>query len=80
LYQRDEACTRRVAILRLRAMLAAVDEEDTPSRHSLAGERQQALLDVERQRRSGNVETQFDRRRDLVDVLSARLRCPDEPL
>ena len=45
LKQRHEPCARRVAILRLRAMLAAVDEEHALRRHSLAGERQQALLD-----------------------------------
>src|SRR2546426_7805901 len=46
LQQRHEARARRFAILRLRAVFAAVDEEDTVAREAMAGERAEALLHV----------------------------------
>src|SRR3954454_7904937 len=72
LQQGDQARTRRLAILRLRPVLAAVDQQHAVGGQAAAGERRQALLDVAGQRRRGDVEAQFHGSRDLVDVLAAR--------
>ena len=59
------------AILCLRAMLAAVDQQDVVGRHAGASELAQPLFDVGWERRSANVEAQLDGRRHFVDVLTA---------
>src|SRR3954447_25113208 len=76
----DEPGTGRLAVHRLRAVLAAVDHQDAFGREPLAGERDQPRLHLGRQRRPVDVEPQLHRRRHLVDVLSARTRGADEAL
>src|SRR5262245_61035849 len=46
LEQRRQPGARRFTILRLRAMFAAVDDEDAIARQATAGERDEAALDV----------------------------------
>ena len=80
LEKRGEPGSRRLAILRLRAMLPAVDEQDIVCNHAAAGEAPQTLLHLVGQRRAAHVETQLDRRRHFVDVLPAGPRGPHESL
>src|SRR3984893_14779253 len=67
----DETRARGLAVLRLRAMFAAVDQQHAVGTHPASGERDDPLLHVGRQRRLAHVEAELDRRRHLVDVLSA---------
>ena len=75
-----EASTRRLAVHRLRPMLATVDHEHIAGRHPLAGERSQARLDMLRQRGGPDGEAQLHRGRHLVDVLPAWSGRADEAL
>src|SRR3989442_13117878 len=56
LQQRDEPRMRRVAVLRLGAVLAAVDEQHAVCGDPISSHREQSLLHVRWQRRSGDVE------------------------
>src|SRR6266545_574533 len=79
----DELCetqARVLAVLRLRAMRARVDDEDVVIGHPAAGQRAQSIANVRRERGSADVVTQLHRRRYLVDVLSAGTRRADEAL
>src|SRR5712692_7600003 len=70
--QGHEAGPSRSAILGLSAMLAAIDEEHAIGGHLLARQRDQPRLHVFCQRRRGDVEAQFHRGGNLVDVLAPR--------
>ena len=76
--KRAQPRARGLPVLRLRSMLAAVDEQHVVRDHAVAGEIAQTLLHVVGQRRSADVEAQLDRRRHLVDVLPARSRGANE--
>src|SRR5262249_41032244 len=78
--QRDETCARRLAILRLRAMLAAVDDEDARVGDAVARHGDEPLLDGIWKGGGVNVEAELDGARHFVDVLTARARGADEPL
>src|SRR5262245_65696689 len=72
--ERREPLARSVTVLSLRAMLPAVDDEDSLGRHPAAGQRHQSFLYVVRQRRGTYVEPQLDGRGDFVDVLRSEER------
>ncbi len=80
LQQREQSRPRRLPVLRLRAMLPAVDQQDAAGRHASSPQRGQALLHVRRQRGPADVEPQLDGRGDLVDVLATRSGRPYELL
>src|SRR5512140_744763 len=68
-----------LAVLRLRAVAACVDDEHAVGSHPAAGDGPQAQLHLGRQRRrGGRVEPKLDGRRYLVDVLPAGTGGADE--
>ena len=71
---------RRCTVLRLRAMLAAVDDEDAVAGQPTAGERDQAMLHVIGQRRGADVEAKLHGGCHFVDVLAAGPGCANEAL
>jgi hypothetical protein len=80
LKERDEPPARGGPILQLRPMLPTVDEQHAAGRHAVSSQRDHPLLHLGWQRRRANVEAQFDRGRDFVDVLAAWSRGADEAL
>ena len=78
--QFHEPYPRGLAVHGLCAVLAAVECQYAVSRHTASGQRDESGFDVRGQRRSADVEAQFHRRGDLVDVLSAGSRSADETL
>ncbi len=75
--ERHEPRPRRLAVLRLRAVLAAVHDEHAVTGHAAACERRKARLHVRGERR-GDVEAQLHGRGHLVHVLPARARRAHE--
>src|SRR5262245_27699401 len=75
-----EPLARRGAVLRLRAVRAAVDEEYAVGAHPSSGEAGESRLDLLRKGGGRDIEPQLDRRRHLVDVLSAGPGGADEAL
>jgi hypothetical protein len=78
--KRAQPSSRRLPVLRLSPMLAAVDEEDVVRNHPVPGEVPQPFLHLVWKRRRADVEAQFDRRGHFVDVLPARARGSNEAL
>jgi len=74
-----QTLARGVTVGRLRPVLATVDHQQAIARHPAAGEGRKPLLHVRRQRRSGNVNAQFDCGRHLVHILAARTGGAHEP-
>src|SRR5262249_2757132 len=74
----DEPGLRCFSILGLGTVLPAVDDEDSFARHSAASQCREPFFHRGWQSRSSDVETQFNRCGDLVDVLAARARGADE--
>jgi len=70
---------RGVSVGRLRPVLAALDHQHAIAGHPAAGQRRKPLLDVRRQRGSGNVDAQFDCGRHFVHVLAAWTGGTHEP-
>src|SRR5687767_4818217 len=80
LNQGGEPCPGGFAVLRLRAVFPAVEDEHARGRHAAAGKSGQAGFDGEGKGRGADVEAQLDGGRDLVHVLSAGSGRPHEPL
>jgi len=73
------AFARSLAVRRLRPMLAAVDHKNTVTCHPAASQRSQPAGHVLGKRSVVEVDAQFDSRRHLVHVLTARTRGAHEP-
>src|SRR5688572_1342991 len=80
LQKRAQPRPRRLPVLCLRSMLAAVDEQHIVGDHAAAGEASKAFLHLIGQRRGADIEAQLHRRRDFVDVLAAGARGANEAL
>src|SRR5262249_13158295 len=79
--KRGEALARFVAVALLRAVAVGADDEHALVGHAPSRAPAQTVARGQRQaRRMTHIEAQLDRRRYLVDVLSARPRGTDEPL
>ena len=80
LNQGDETCPSGLAVLRLRAVLPAVEYKHAIGAHAAAGKHCQAGFDVWGKRRDADVEVQLDGGCHLVHVLPAGPGRAHEPL
>ena len=80
LEQCNKPGARRVAVLCLRPVLAAVEEQNAFGCDPIPGQCMKALLDIGGQRRGAHIETELHGGRHFVDVLPAWAGRADEPL
>src|SRR6187431_3184240 len=78
-HQCQQPGARGLTVLTLRAMFARVDEQNAIARRAPSRQRYQTRLHVFWQRGRGQIDAQFDRRGDLVDILAARSGSAYEP-
>src|SRR4030095_3397769 len=76
--ERDQAHPRRLPVLRLQPILAAVYQQDTITADPVACQSGQPLLHGFWKIRRRDVEAKLDGGRDLVDVLASGSRGPDK--